>query len=536
MRTGLDYSWSRPTPDAIAASGASFVARYHSADLRTSGGVPKILTRTEAAGLSAVGLDIVSVWEGKAADRDPLKGYAQGRVDGDQALRQAAACGAPPGVVIYYAVDWDATDGQMPTIAEYFTGVADAHGGPETVGVYGSHAVVRYLMSMGRTGYGWQTYAWSQGRWHEPAQLRQVRNDQRLLPSGRVGSAADYPAGAAVDLDEAHAEDFGQWRITMTYAPDDLKAVQAYSHSVCGLGWPSLGVVGDTSHNSSGGYHVGKDVLHSLGTAPEDQGSDYSYTESVRDRAGLTNAASAFDQGDFEVIYKGRRVSHHMLIDAVLREVAKPGRGRCKDVREMIYEVGDGTGVIRRWDALGKRNTGDSSHGSHTHFSFFRDSEGRRDDPDNFLGLMREVYEPQAAPTPTPPPATGDDDMGCNTPPIVIAADGNTSLTTIVASGSADPRPHWLRITNDTQGVTYALRVWWGNGKGGWGALELTGHPDHVKKTGDGIYTVESNWTLSGPMPKGCEVVTISRQPTGTGAQPYTGNLTCMFERGAPTT
>lgn len=404
-RTGVDYSWSRPAPDAIAASGASFVARYHSNDLRTMGGsTPKILTRTEAVALSFAGLDIVSVWEGVAADRDPMKGYAQGRIDGEQALRQAASCGAPPGVVIYYAVDWQASDTQLPTIGDYFEGVADAHGGPETVGVYGSFAVVEYLMSMGRTGYGWQTYAWSGGRWHPSAQLRQVKNDQRLMPSGLVGSAAQYPAGAAIDLDEAHADDFGQWGVTMTSAPADLLAVQAYSRAVSGLPWASLGIVGDTSHNSSGGYHVGRDVLHLLGRAPEDPGGDYSYTESPRDRAGLSNSASAFDQGDFSASYGGRVVTHRRLIDAVLAEVAKPGRGRAKDLREMIYQEREGSSVIKRWDALGIRSTGDSTHEGHTHFSFFRDSEGRRDGGDNFLGLMREAYEPTAAPTPTPKP------------------------------------------------------------------------------------------------------------------------------------
>ncbi|MEV6799091.1 hypothetical protein AB0M91_12210, partial [Micromonospora rifamycinica] len=43
-----------------------------------------------------------------------------------------------------------------------------------------------------------------------------------------------------------------------------------------------------------------------------------------------------------------------------------------RDLREIIYTP-DGK-VVRRWDRLGKRSSGDDSHLWHTHFSFFRDS------------------------------------------------------------------------------------------------------------------------------------------------------------------
>jgi hypothetical protein len=57
----------------------------------------------------------------------------------------------------------------------------------------------------------------------------------------------------------------------------------------------------------------------------------------------------------------------------------------------MIYTP-DGK-TVARWDRLGKRSTGDSSHLWHTHLSFFRDSEGRRDRDDNFLGLLKTLIE-----------------------------------------------------------------------------------------------------------------------------------------------
>ena len=45
----------------------------------------------------------------------------------------------------------------------------------------------------------------------------------------------------------------------------------------------------------------------------------------------------------------------------------------CRDIREVIYSP-DGK-TVKRWDALGIRSTGDTSHLSHTHISWFRDSE-----------------------------------------------------------------------------------------------------------------------------------------------------------------
>jgi hypothetical protein len=527
MRIGVDYAWGRPAADAVLAAGRTFVMRYHSTDLRTSGGVTKLLTRSEAMQLSAAGLDIVSVWEGRAADRDPLKGYPQGLADGAQALRQAASCGAPRGAVVYYAVDWDATADDLPAIGDYFDGVGAAHDGPSTVGAYGSRRVVEYVMTTGRAAYGCQTYAWSGGQWYPGAQLRQVLNNQRLMPDGRLGTASEYPTGVPVDCDEAHADQFGQWGIELTYAPDDLRTLQDYAHQVSGLPLTSLGIVGDQSHNSTGGYHVGRDVLHLLGRAPEDPGSDYSYAESLRDRAGLTNAASALDVGDFSVVHQGRQISHRNLIDAVLREVAKPGHGRAADIREMIYESPEESGTIKRWDALGVRNTGDSTHRVHTHFSFFRDAEGRRAGTDNMLGLMRSAFEPAAVAPLTP---SGDDDMGASFPPrdIPQAPAFDSACIPPVQSGAADPRPAWLNVCNDTNAAKYRLRVWASKGDGQWfpvGTETVGGNAGYV--------TLNSGQRWSVALPKGTAALHVSRAALdGADAKPYMGPLTWCLERG----
>lgn len=164
----------------------------------------------------------------------------------------------------------------------------------------------------------------------------------------------------------------------MTYNPDDLYAIHIYIRHMTGLPADAVGVVGDTSHRSSGGYHVGNDTLSNIGK----KDSDYSKRESGRDRPG-TNAASAIDLGS--------AFPRWMEFNNAFLSSLKSGDGRLADVREFIYTL-DGKNV-RRWDRLGIRSTGDSSHLSHSHISMFRNSEGRRAREDNLMGWFEEFFE-----------------------------------------------------------------------------------------------------------------------------------------------
>ena len=121
-----------------------------------------------------------------------------------------------------------------------------------------------------------------------------------------------------------------------------------------------VGIVGDANHR--GGYHCGSDRVVA---------NDYSVVESPRDRNGLTLDAAALDVGMFRVSSGGR--THNLFTFStwcVAQCVANAPDTR--DIREIIYSP-DGN-VVRRWDRLGRRSTGDRSHLWHTHFSFFRDS------------------------------------------------------------------------------------------------------------------------------------------------------------------
>ena len=113
----------------------------------------------------------------------------------------------------------------------------------------------------------------------------------------------------------------------MTYAPAPLKALGAY---LVAHGAVNLGIVGDTRHAAKGtSYHLGADKL-----AP----GAYSATL-ARDRAGLTDAASAIDIGRVDGTLTGLRTLSAWL-------VAECQRGAWPDVREVIYSL-EGK-VVRR--------------------------------------------------------------------------------------------------------------------------------------------------------------------------------------------
>lgn len=150
-----------------------------------------------------------------------------------------------------------------------------------------------------------------------------------------------------------------------------------------------VGIVGDPAHR--GGYHCGSDRVVT---------NDYSVVESPRDSAGLTLDAAALDVGLFQVRAGGRTHDLHTFSSwCVAQCVANTPDSR--DIREIIYSP-DGA-VVRRWDRLRRRSTGDDSHLWHTHFSFFRDSiKANRDQTPLFrrylttIGLLEDDMSAQA--------------------------------------------------------------------------------------------------------------------------------------------
>jgi hypothetical protein len=147
----------------------------------------------------------------------------------------------------------------------------------------------------------------------------------------------------------------------MTFAPQTLLELAAYWKREGGV---FLGIVGDTAHQDKGvSYHLGKDQL-----IP----GAYS-AQTFRDRRGLTNAASAIDLGKLD----GSYVQLRAFSDWLARRCVKGDAGTL-DVREVIYSP-DGKRVLGFKDGIDFLipDYGDASHLTHTHISFYRDSEFR---------------------------------------------------------------------------------------------------------------------------------------------------------------
>ncbi|MEU7851730.1 hypothetical protein AB0B74_30720 [Micromonospora parva] len=181
----------------------------------------------------------------------------------------------------------------------------------------------------------------------------------------------------------------------MTRAPANLLAVRSLllTHLDNAPGPDDLepaevGIVGDPAHR--GGYHCGSDRV-----VP----NDYSVVESPRDRAGLTLDAAALDVGQFNVRSGGRTNTLASFSVWCVAQCAA-NAADTRDIREIIYSP-DGS-TVKRWDRLGKRTTGDSSHRWHTHFSFFRDAiKAGRDQRPLFrrylssIGLLEDDMTPE---------------------------------------------------------------------------------------------------------------------------------------------
>jgi hypothetical protein len=346
---GVDYSYDPPSVSGLVAAGKRFVVRYGGV-----GKTGKLLTAAETTALRKSGLAVVAnVEETAQAFRGAAAGVQHAKA-GDAFFRSRGMPGDRP---IYFSVDWAAGTADWSAVDAALRGAASVIG-PDRVGVYGGYNTIAHCVTAGTATWFWQTYAWSGGKWHPACHLQQYRNNVTL-------------AGGTVDLDRAVVPNYGQWGNGMTTAPASLLAARRfYIDTLAKAGFKvdpmAVGIVGDDNHAQSGNsYHLGKSAL---------RGDSYTITESSRDRAGLSEAAAALDLGAFRITVDGKK---HDLRSFSLWLVAqcKANTPDTADIREVIYSP-DGT-TVKRWDRLGKRSTGDKSHLSHTHESWFRDSESR---------------------------------------------------------------------------------------------------------------------------------------------------------------
>jgi hypothetical protein len=150
----------------------------------------------------------------------------------------------------------------------------------------------------------------------------------------------------------------------MTYSPQTLRSLMAFWQNMGGV---NLGIVGDVAHQAKGrSYHLGRSDL---------TWDAYSRI-TARDKAGLTEAASAVDLGRVNGSLRELRAFSQSFYR--MCQTNFPGT---RDVREVIWSP-DGIDVLR-WDrergyaSPARIGEADNSHLTHTHISFYRDSEYR---------------------------------------------------------------------------------------------------------------------------------------------------------------
>lgn len=166
-------------------------------------------------------------------------------------------------------------------------------------------------------------------------------------------------------------------RKSMSFSPATLKAARTlYMETLARAGYTlEPAAVGISRSGSGTSYHLGKSDLVS---------GSYSVNESSRDRHP-TEASSGIDLGWFSINVNGK--THNLRTFSVwMVAQCKAGAADTRDIREIIYSP-DGK-VVKRWDRLGVRSTGDSSHLYHTHVSRFRDAE----DSTSFTDLFRRYF------------------------------------------------------------------------------------------------------------------------------------------------
>jgi len=183
----------RPIPlDAIGPKhGYPGVVRYVSPN--TNEHPLKRLTTSEVTGYRLAQVAVAVVWE-TGKDRAVTGGTTGGRRDGASAHGVLAGLGMPADMPCYFAVDIDTTG---PLVAAYFRALGDVLP-VERIGAYGGIKVLSWLFDQGLITYGWQTSAWSSGRWDKRAQAQQYSYD---VPVG----------GVLCDVSRTMADDWGQW-------------------------------------------------------------------------------------------------------------------------------------------------------------------------------------------------------------------------------------------------------------------------------------------------------------------------------------
>lgn len=178
-----------------------------------------------------------------------------------------------------------------------------------------------------------------------------------------------------------------------TFTPDTIRDLKVYLEGQGAV----ISIARSCDPNSTRefrGYHLSRDqIMQGEGKCPGEGKDDYSI-QTARDKAGLSDARAAID-----IQFKPAKLQDY---SKWLLKQAQSNAPGTQDWRELIYSP-DGVKVLR-WDrergvnSAPQPNEAALSHRTHTHVSFYRDSEDRVKVP-TFSGYFGPAV---------PPPPGGD--------------------------------------------------------------------------------------------------------------------------------
>ncbi len=170
--------------ECLRSAGITHAVRYYSKP-----GSDKAIKPAEANALAAAGIGLAVVYQERARSIGDFT-RANAISHAKNALKSAAAIGQPAGSAIYFAVDYDATPGDLQgAILSYFNQIeitmAGESGGrnPFHLGVYGSGRSCKYLKSnCPAVRYTWLSVSkgWADSRTYNGWDLNQVWGEGNL--------------------------------------------------------------------------------------------------------------------------------------------------------------------------------------------------------------------------------------------------------------------------------------------------------------------------------------------------------------------
>jgi len=198
---GIDYSFSRPSITELSSFGFKVAGRYLWNEKYADGRTNKGLSVTELAELHRNGFTVFFIYE------EDGKELAGGREAGLRVAKAAEEYRVKLGlgeVPIYFNVDYDASGDDLNKIGDALRAIAEVIG-LQRVGLYAGYNVLTLMFDAGLITWGFQTYAWSGGKWDSRAQIQQYCNGQW---------------GGQVDFLRATVAEFGQNPVTAGPDPE----------------------------------------------------------------------------------------------------------------------------------------------------------------------------------------------------------------------------------------------------------------------------------------------------------------------------